>query len=63
MRQNIKIQIYHIHFYVGVNIMTEYKDIKNNTFKILQRTASEGGAKIYTEEEILEALYKIFADN
>ena len=43
--------------------MTEYKDIKNNTYKILQRKASESGAKIYTEEEILEELYKIFADN
>ena len=43
--------------------MTEYKEIKHNTFKILQRKASEGGAKIYTEEEILEALYKIFANN
>ena len=43
------------------NIMSEYKDIKNNTHRVTQRTTAEGEGKIYTEEEIVEALFKIFA--
>ena len=40
--------------------MTEYKDIKNNTYKLLQRINEADKEKVYTKEEILEALYKIF---
>ena len=43
------------------NIMSEYKDIKNNTHRVTQRMAGEGEGKIYTEEEIVEALFKIFS--
>ena len=41
--------------------MSEYKDIKNNTHRVTQRMAGEGEGKIYTEEEIVEALFKIFS--
>ena len=41
--------------------MSEYKDIKNNTHRVTQRTTAEGEGKIYTEEEIVEALFTIFA--
>ncbi len=42
--------------------MTEYKDIKNNTFKLIQRkNEASNNENSYTEEEIIAALYKIFA--
>ena len=43
--------------------MTEYKDIKNNVYKLIQRTSRRSDGEVsYTEEELVEALYKIFAD-
>ena len=42
--------------------MTEYKDIKNNVYKLIQRKTEQGdGETVYTEEELVEALYKILA--
>ena len=42
--------------------MTEYKDIKNNTYILIQRKKETDSSETsYTEEEIVEALYKIFA--
>ena len=42
--------------------MTEYKDIKNNTYRLIQRKKeTDSNETAYTEEEIIEALYKIFA--
>ena len=41
--------------------MSEYKDIKNNTYTITQRVLSGEERKIYTEEEILTELWKIFS--
>ena len=41
--------------------MSEYKDLKNNTYSITQRILSGEERKIYTEEEILMELFKIFS--
>ena len=41
--------------------MSEYKDCKNNTYSVTQRVLSEEERKIYTEEEILTELWKIFS--
>ena len=41
--------------------MSEYKDLKNNTYTIIQSIVSEEERKIYTEEEILTELFKIFS--
>lgn len=40
--------------------MTEYKDLKNNTYRVTQSIRVEE-RKIYTEEEILTELFKIFS--
>ena len=42
--------------------MSEYTDIKNMTYRVTQRVLGDGEGKIYAEEEILEALFKIFSD-
>ena len=43
------------------NIMSEYKDIKNNTHAVIQRVLkTENGREDFMEEEIVEALFKIF---
>jgi hypothetical protein len=42
--------------------MTEYKDLKNNTYHVTQSILSVEERKIYTEEEILMELFKIFSD-
>ena len=36
--------------------MSEYKDLKNNTYSVTQRVLSGEERKIYTEEEIIQAL-------
>ena len=41
--------------------MSEYKDLKNNTYRVTQSVLSEEERKIYTEEEILMELWKIFS--
>ena len=41
--------------------MSEYKDLKNNTYTIIQSILSVEERKIYTEEEILTELFKIFS--
>ena len=41
--------------------MSEYKDLKNNTYRVTQRVSSSEETKIYTEEEILTELWKIFS--
>jgi hypothetical protein len=41
--------------------MSEYKDIKNNTYTVIQRVLSRDERKIYTEEEILTELWRIFS--
>ena len=41
--------------------MSEYNDIKNNTHAVIQRVLGEDERKVYTEEEILEELFKIFS--
>ena len=41
--------------------MSEYKDIKNNTYTIIQRVLSGDERKIYTEDEILTELWRIFS--
>ena len=41
--------------------MSEYKDLKNNTYSVTQRVLSGEERKIYTEEEILTELFKIFS--
>ena len=41
--------------------MSEYKDIKNNTYTVIQRVLSGDERKIYTEEEILTQLWRIFS--
>lgn len=41
--------------------MSEYKDCKNNTYIVTQRVLSGEEKKIYTEEEILTELWKIFS--
>ena len=44
------------------NIMSEYKDIKNNTHAVIQRVLkAENKQDSFTEEEIVEALFKIFS--
>ena len=40
--------------------MSEYKDIKNNTHRVTQRILSGEERKVYTQEEILTELFKIF---
>lgn len=40
--------------------MSEYKDLKNKTYLVTQRILSMEERKIYTEEEILTELFKIF---
>lgn len=42
------------------NRMSEYKDLKNKTYLVTQRILSMEERKIYTEEEILTELFKIF---
>jgi len=42
--------------------MSEYKDIKNHTHAIIQRVLkTKNGREDFTEEEIVEALFKIFS--
>ena len=41
--------------------MSEYKDLKNNTYTIIQSIVSEEERKTYTKEEILTELFKIFS--
>ena len=41
--------------------MSEYKDLKNNTYIVTQRVLSGDERKIYTEEELLLELWKIFS--
>ena len=41
--------------------MSEYKDLKNNTYMVTQRVPGAEERKIYTEEEILAELWKIFS--
>jgi hypothetical protein len=41
--------------------MSEYKDLKNNAYRVTQRVSSSEEKKIYTEEEILTELWKIFS--
>ncbi len=41
--------------------MSEYKDLKNNTYTIIQIILSEEERKTYTKEEILTELFKIFS--
>ena len=44
------------------NIMSEYKDIKNNTHAVIERVLkAENKQDSFTEEEIVEALFKIFS--
>jgi len=57
---------FNIHKYLALqrrkeNLMIEYKDLKNKTYLVTQRVLSEEERKIYTEEEILTALFKIFS--
>lgn len=40
--------------------MTEYKDKNNKIHKLIQRISSKCDGIAYTEEEIIDALYKIF---
>lgn len=41
--------------------MSEYKDIKNNIHAVIQRVLkTENEREDFTEEEIVEALFKIF---
>lgn len=40
--------------------MSEYTDIKNNTYEILQKTLSTDAERECMEEEVVEELYKIF---
>lgn len=41
--------------------MSEYKDIKNNSHAVIQRVLkTENEQENFTEEEIVEALFKIF---
>ncbi len=41
--------------------MSEYTDIKNNTYKITNTVLLTGEEKEQAENEIVEELYKIFA--
>ena len=41
--------------------MSEYKDIKNNIYTVTQRVLNGNERKIYTEEELLAELWKIFS--
>ena len=41
--------------------MSEYKDIKNNIYRVTQRILSGEERKVYTPEEILTELWKIFS--
>ena len=43
--------------------MSEYRDLKNNVYKVTERVLGEDDKKPYTEEEIVEQLMKIFAKN
>jgi hypothetical protein len=44
------------------NIMSEYKDIKNNTYAVIERVLNaENKQDSFTKEEIVEALFKIFS--
>ena len=46
----------------GRKIMHEYKDIKNNTHAVIERVLkAENKQDSFTEEEIVEALFKIFS--
>ena len=46
----------------GRKIMSEYKDIKNNTHAVIERVLkAENKQDSFTEEEIVEALFKIFS--
>jgi hypothetical protein len=41
--------------------MSEYTDLKNNSYTVTQRVLkTENGQEDFTEEEIVEALFKIF---
>ena len=43
--------------------MSEYKDVKNNIYTVTQRVLKDDERKIYTQEEILTELWKIFSAN
>ena len=43
--------------------MSEYKDVKNNIYTVTQRVLKDDERKIYTHEEILTELWKIFSAN
>lgn len=40
--------------------MSEYTDLKNNTYRINQSTLANGSQVAQSKEEIIEALYRIF---
>ena len=42
--------------------MTEYQDRKNNTYKLIQTVLGEGEKCVCTKVEMIEALYRIFAE-
>jgi hypothetical protein len=41
--------------------MSEYKDVKNNIYTVTQRVLKDDERKIYTQEEILTELWRIFS--
>jgi hypothetical protein len=48
---------------MGLMMMLEYKDIKNNTYNVIQtiRTPNSDEEREYIKENILNDLYNIFA--
>ncbi len=40
--------------------MTEYTDVKGNTYPLIQRVLVRDGKQTYTEEELTAEVYKIF---
>lgn len=40
--------------------MSEYKDLKNNTYKIYQSSLANSFQAAQSKEEIIESLYQIF---
>ena len=54
---NIVQPVLHIILNEGVVLMSEYKDIKNNVYPIIQKTLDSDESE---KERILDALYAIF---
>lgn len=40
--------------------MSEYTDLKNNTYRINQSSLADNSKAVQCKEEIIEALYRIF---